>query len=367
MDSKETERELAPKTRGDLINLAAGLEIAGRHRMNKNELIEAIGLMRMFRSLPDSLDKMAKLKRKDLLRLCELVGVKVREPAAKSDLVEAIRATANARAISEREEWGSAWQRLAEPAPSPPLLGDALPDLSETTRVALLAVGPHLVHTYWEVASRDLEKAKFELEAGYRHARAALRFYDVTDIIFDGTNANSYFDVDIDLHAKNWYVDLWSSEKAYCTDLGVKTQDGRFFPLARSNVVDTPRTWPSDKVGESYILIQGDYAKVESVAVPIDYPTQFGRQRAGKKTAVGSAPIDSAELLRRRLAEIYAHRLWSRPPHKPGMSVSSRLQAQFEKEAHSDLTDMSEKKFVSGISSQLLETTKWKKTEAVEV
>jgi len=47
--------------------------------------------------------------------------------------------------------------------------------------------------------------------------------------------------------------------------LGLRTEGGGFRRLARSNVAETPRAWPSDKVAESYLLVEGDYRPLETV------------------------------------------------------------------------------------------------------
>jgi hypothetical protein len=95
-----------------------------------------------------------------------------------------------------------------------------------------------------------------------------LRFYDVTYIDFDGTNAHSSFDQPVDLAAGNWYVHLWSCEKTYCADIGARTSTGRFEPACRSNFVHTPRADESPHYRPEWLHVEGMFDKVAPVAVP---------------------------------------------------------------------------------------------------
>ncbi len=123
------------------------------------------------------------------------------------------------------------------------------------TRVVLLPVDPYLVHVYWEVNSKEIDRARYLMDDTYESSQALLRFYDITDVFFDGTNANSSFDVKIDLESKNWYVRLLVPGKSYVVELGLRTTDGGFFLLARSNTADTPRAWPVPKANDTYSLV----------------------------------------------------------------------------------------------------------------
>ncbi len=39
----------------------------------------------------------------------------------------------------------------------------------------------------------------------------------------------------------NWYIDVYNPPKSYQLDIGYLRAEGKFFCLARSNVVSTPR------------------------------------------------------------------------------------------------------------------------------
>ncbi len=122
-----------------------------------------------------------------------------------------------------------------------------LPDLSDKTRLKLIARDPHWVHAYWKVAPATMQEAEKNLGASFHQARHVLRMHDVTAIDFNGRNANRTFDIEVSPQAQAWYVDSWQDNVSYCAQLGLATEKGEFYPLAESNFVHTPRLSLSDR------------------------------------------------------------------------------------------------------------------------
>lgn len=119
-----------------------------------------------------------------------------------------------------------------------------LPSAYGETMLILMVIDPLHLHACWEIASQTWEKIKSGLGEGFDNARKVLRVYDVSYINFDGTNANSYFDIYVG-DANNWYINIWSPIKSLCAELGLIAADGEFHPLVRSNFVHTPQSGPS--------------------------------------------------------------------------------------------------------------------------
>lgn len=61
-----------------------------------------------------------------------------------------------------------------------------------------------------------------------------------------------FFDLDVHLEAKNWYVRLGSDNQEFEAELGMVDSRGRFHAIVRSNRVKTPRGRPSDKVDPAW-------------------------------------------------------------------------------------------------------------------
>jgi hypothetical protein len=139
----------------------------------------------------------------------------------------------------------------AGPAPAQARLGGLRPGYREVhpyqvpagygdDRVVALPRDPHWVFSYWEVSEglRSAVRRQHGVDV-WDLGQLTLRVYDVTDMLFDGTNAHRSWDVGVG-EARAWYIHVGQPERDYCLDLGLLLPDGRFVFLARSNVVRTP-------------------------------------------------------------------------------------------------------------------------------
>ena len=127
---------------------------------------------------------------------------------------------------------------------------ERIPSSYNRTWLGLLVKDPHWIYATWEISQEALHPFRTELEDPGRGAKIVLRMYDVTCVQFDGHNANYFFDLEVG-SANSWYVNLWKDHVVYCADIGVRTNDGKFSPLARSNCAETPRTgcsWRSEQI-----------------------------------------------------------------------------------------------------------------------
>jgi hypothetical protein len=106
---------------------------------------------------------------------------------------------------------------------------------------------------------------KERIGAEFGRSTYVLRMHDVTAIDFNGHNANHSFDIDVGLNANNWYISLWYGNVSYCADLGMRSPDGRFHHLARSNFVTTPRANPSDRSEEIWMEVKDNSSRAPFV------------------------------------------------------------------------------------------------------
>jgi hypothetical protein len=123
-------------------------------------------------------------------------------------------------------------------------------------------VDPYCLHVYWEVTHSDKQKILAQLDKNSPPPRQVIRVYDVTLIDFDTANAHSHFDIEADGNRGNWYIDLWSPSKSLCAEIGMKSSHGIFYPIARSNFIDTPRDCLSHTGEEQWMSVSGDYEEV---------------------------------------------------------------------------------------------------------
>ena len=246
--------------------------------------------------------------------------------------------------------------------PSPPLARkQELPDFYGTSKVTLAVVDPYLIHAYW-----DIDPSR--LPAGT--SSAALRFHDLS-----GPPA-AFFEVDVDLRARNWYVHLSNPAKSYYADLGVRTAHGEFTSLVVSNKVQTPRAWPASEIPRPEPEpAPPALAVAAAVAAPLAVKQAFTPaplsepvpERVIAPAAIEPLkPVDASHVLQQKLEEIYALRPWKSPPATTPEAVwpdelqprvptrpvaSSFAFARIHGAAPLDLTALAERRFHPGLPS----------------
>jgi hypothetical protein len=137
-----------------------------------------------------------------------------------------------------------------------------LPDNYGDNRIVLMVRDPLWLFTYWEIRKDVLDSARSALGVLTHNTKIVLRIYDVTDIIFNGTNAHKYFDIEVTGGARDWYIEVGEPSRSFCVDIGFLSPNGTFRILARSNTVRTPRMSISEVVDEKWMSIGELYKKV---------------------------------------------------------------------------------------------------------
>lgn len=112
-------------------------------------------------------------------------------------------------------------------------------------RVTAMVVDPERLYVYWEVTDEAIERARADLGSGGPAARLILRIYDVTNRIFDGTNAHSFFDQWVERSDRQWFFLVGKPTSTAVVELGLETPEGQFVRVARSGRVDFPRREPT--------------------------------------------------------------------------------------------------------------------------
>lgn len=140
----------------------------------------------------------------------------------------------------------------------------SVPELPEgygDNRIVLMIRDPIWLFTYWEIRKDVFDKVRNALGTLAHSAKMVLRVYDVTDIIFNGTNAHKYFDSEVSGSARSWYINVGEPNRSLCVDIGFLAPNGTFRILARSNTVRTPRVSVSEVVDEKWMSIEELYEK----------------------------------------------------------------------------------------------------------
>lgn len=166
-------------------------------------------------------------------------------------------------------------------------------------RIALMARDPYMAFSYWELPQARLEKEKAWF--GW-DSKLCVRVYDVTGVLFDGTNATAYFDQEVYDRVGSWYFDFGRPLHSFCADLGLLAPNGRFLTMVRSNSVTMPRDGVSDIVDEEWMMMDEEFMKLYGMS---------------GSTSGGFSSQQVQELMsQRRMLKISSPGLFSKPKAK---------------------------------------------------
>lgn len=251
--------ELAKKTRQELMEIAQQAGLVGRSKMNKEELVVSLAsLLKEKKPVPVERSASQKLAAK-----APQVKKTTAEPQKVSLRVERKEKEATAAAPTAKGK-AESWQEKVEDTKY--YLGaeergfvaeEELPASYGDNKIVLMVRDPHWAYVYWEINNNKIAEAKRKLQPIFDQSSLILRVYDVTNIEFDGTNATSWFDIDIPDVLGNWYVNLGSPNRSFCIDIGYRKPDRGIFTLSRSNRITSPRDTFSEVVDEEWAMSAG--------------------------------------------------------------------------------------------------------------
>lgn len=202
--------------------------------------------MAILRRIKEKLTKAIEKKRKS--RPARRLAVKAKKPespkSARKEEALGVRETVVEKAKFFQPE------AMRPPRPMP----QELPADYGKSKMVLQVRDPWWIHAYWELAADTLNGFRQRLGSAFYAAKRILRVYDVSNIIFDGTNAHRSFDVEIGPDANNWYIDTGGPGRSWCVDLGLLLPDGSFVTMLRSNTVITPLDGPSWITDEEWMI-----------------------------------------------------------------------------------------------------------------
>jgi hypothetical protein len=251
-----TRDQLQASSKKTLIDLARKKGIAGWHGMTKDELVNALA----------KLNARAKRMRKPTPRKpsARKTAARRTRPARRGRVVApvqsaAARDTSNTPSAEEQVEsskfnMGVPTKDLSAKVPRD------LPAGYGKDRIVVMARDPYWLHAYWELTRHAIQRAEAALAQEWHTAKPILRLLDVSS--HDTTSAAESTVRDIDIHGgcNNWYIDVGNPPRSFRVDIGYLARSGKFYVLARSNVVTTPRAGVSDIIDENWADIDAKKA-----------------------------------------------------------------------------------------------------------
>jgi hypothetical protein len=292
-------------------------------------------------------------------------------PKAVRALLGPARATPPEAHVTQFGEYERVEESKFSPPPAAEVVEGELPESYGRTRLVMLAASPYRVHAYWEVTPDALADAERKMGNPSNSASTVLRFYEAASANGAGGGSAEWFDIEVDLEARNWYVQLWSADRTYRVELGLRAAGGQFVKLAGSNPVSTPRAWPKAELEEHFVRVVAEPQFAEAVppaalVKPVRpkpeirlAPAAVERPAAVPPREEIEAPAetllpeqaDALTTLEKKLTELYALR---EPPVEPPKIVEPPAETSppaYFATPVADLTEIAEQKFLPGVSS----------------
>jgi hypothetical protein len=243
-----TRDKLLASTKKRLIELARAAGIPGWHGMSKEQLVKALASRQPSRS-PQSAAKPAKGRTSRSRRTETKPRPRIQVAAARNT-----SASAEEQVESAKYDVGAPTHDLSAKVPKD------LPAGYGKDRIVAMVRDPYWLHCYWELTRHAIQRAEAALGQDWHTARPILRLLDVSNRGTANSSETAVRDIDIHGGCNNWYIDVDSPPRSFRVDIGYLSRSGRFYVLARSNVVSTPRAGVSDVIDENWADIDAKKA-----------------------------------------------------------------------------------------------------------
>lgn len=248
----ENKQDLVKLTKYELLRLATNLDVKYRTRMAKPKLVTSILEMVRIkkREMDPATEKLLSEQTSIYLQDQEEQSTKEEVEASKFQQVQSV-----AVADTLSEESATPPEIPYSQSQAAHVLEDyhQIQDRYGDNSIEMMVIDPTHIYSYWEVTEDRRHQVLHQANASGVEYQTMVRLYDVSDISFDGDNAWSIQESQVD-ESPNWYFDV-EGNRSYCAEIGLKLWDNRFLVIARSNIISTPRETVSDYYDEEWMMI----------------------------------------------------------------------------------------------------------------
>lgn len=136
-------------------------------------------------------------------------------------------------------------------------------------RIVLIVRDCYWLQADWEITRAAVDRVRVAMAEKWHSAMPVLRLVAVAD-----ASANRAEQVirDIPIHGgvTSWYIDVEEPPSRFRVVIGYIAESERFFPICRSNVVETPRPGGANRIDEHWRDIAEDYERIYSLSGGLD-------------------------------------------------------------------------------------------------
>jgi hypothetical protein len=240
-----TAESLNRQTAKDLARMAKQRGVAGWHGMRKDQLIQA--LLKVARAKSGT-------RRNGHTPISAAKTTRRVDPAAEVAASKAggSQVKRSARRVAEQlRQLQAASIRLRDVSANAPAPNGSHAPVKD--RLAVMVRDPYWLHAFWELARPTVERARAALGEEWHGAKPMLRLYEVSELSATMPESETLVrHIEIHGGVNNWYIDVAEPPKAYRLEIGYRAASGRFYTLARSNTVRTPRAGSSDAIDHNW-------------------------------------------------------------------------------------------------------------------
>lgn len=138
-------------------------------------------------------------------------------------------------------------------------------DEQHQDRIVLMVRDSYWLQASWEITRASVERAESALSERWHTAVPMLRLLSVSDV---NNNRAESVERDIPVHGgvDNWYIDVDEPPSRYRVIIGYLSDNGDFYTVCRSNVVETPRPGECERLDEHWCDIAEDYERIYSLS-----------------------------------------------------------------------------------------------------
>jgi hypothetical protein len=133
-------------------------------------------------------------------------------------------------------------------------------------RTVLLVRDAYWLQAVWDLSRQCVERAQAAMAEQWHTAVPTLRLIEVDGGATTSTSERVARDIEIHGGVNTWYIDIPGSPKCYRVDVGYLAGNGKFYSLARSNTVTTPRPSNGGMVEENWADIAEDCEKIYALS-----------------------------------------------------------------------------------------------------
>lgn len=101
-------------------------------------------------------------------------------------------------------------------------------------------VTPQKMLLYWDSSQLPKNIINLYFNTPFDDLVSVVRIFDVTDVVFNGSNAHHYYELSVPYQHGHWFVKGLITNRSYVAELGVFLPETGFFPVFRSNCIRTP-------------------------------------------------------------------------------------------------------------------------------